>query len=223
MRPIRSYVLRQGRMTAAQREALQLLWEQYGLEAGDDLLDLDAVFGRRAPRVLEIGFGMGDSLAQMALDHPQCDYLGIEVHRPGVGKLLQSAWAHKLGNLRVICADAAEVLHRQIPAGALDAVQLFFPDPWPKRRHAKRRLVQPSFVAQIAEKLKPGGHLHLATDWEDYARHMLEVVGAAPAFSNSAGAGCFAPRPAERPLTKFEQRGHRLGHPVWDLVFVRCA
>ncbi|MEW6352743.1 MAG: tRNA (guanosine(46)-N7)-methyltransferase TrmB [Pseudomonadota bacterium] len=220
-RPIRSYVLRQGRMTAAQQQALDTLWERYGLApAPHTPLDLDAVFGRRAPRILEIGFGMGDALAELAAAHPENDYLGIEVHRPGVGKLLNLLDARQINNVRILCADAVEVLARHIPDAGLDAIYLFFPDPWPKRRHAKRRLVQPPFVALVARKLQPGGHFHLATDWEDYARHMLEVLSAAPQFVNAAGIGCYAPRPAYRPQTKFERRGARLGHPVWDLVFI---
>jgi len=219
-RPIRSFVLRQGRMTPAQRSALDTLWEQYGIELGDTQINLDALFGRSAPRILEIGFGMGSSLAEMAAAHPEQDYLGIEVHRPGVGNLLKLIDAHPLSNVRVISADAIEVLN-QIPGACLDAVYLFFPDPWHKRRHHKRRIVQPSFVTRIAQKLKPGGHFHLATDWEEYAEQMLRVLSAAPEFANTAGPGKYAPRPAYRPLTKFERRGHGLGHRVCDLVFVR--
>jgi len=220
-RPIRSFVLRQGRMTPAQQNALDSLWEKYGIEAGKIPLDLDALFGRSAPRILEIGFGMGSSLAEMAAAHPGQDYLGIEVHRPGVGNLLKLIDAHPLSNVRVISADAIDVLNRQIADACLDAVYLFFPDPWHKRRHHKRRIVQPSFVTRIAQKLKPGGHFHLATDWEEYAGQMLRVLSAAPEFANTAGAGEYAPRPAYRPLTKFEQRGHDLGHRVCDLLFVR--
>lgn len=220
IRPIRSFVLRQGRMTPAQQIALDSLWGKYGIEAEDAPLNLDAVFGRSAPRILEIGFGMGSSLAEMAAAHPEQDYLGIEVHRPGVGNLLKLIDAHPLSNVRVISADAIEVLDRQIADACLDAVYLFFPDPWPKRRHCKRRIVQPSFVTRIAHKLKPGGCFHLATDWEEYAEQMLRVLSAAPEFANTAGPGNYAPRPAYRPLTKFERRATHEGRDVWDLVFL---
>jgi tRNA (guanine-N7-)-methyltransferase len=207
-------------MTPAQRIALDTLWEHYGIESGDAPLNFDDIFGRHAPRILEIGFGMGDSLAEMAVEHPELDYLGIEVHRPGVGNLLKILNARQLKNVRVICADAVEILNNQIPDTSLDAVYLFFPDPWHKRRHHKRRIVQPPFVELIRSKLKPGGCFHLATDWQEYAEQMLEVLSAIPQFNNAAGAGHYASRPAYRPLTKFEQRGHRLGHQVWDLLFV---
>lgn len=223
MKPIRSYVLRQGRMTPGQRAAFETLWSVYGVAAGDTPWDLDALFGRRAPRIVEIGFGMGDTLAALAQAHPQHDYLGIEVHRPGVGRLLNLLEAQRLDNVRIVCADAVQVLERNIPDAALDALLLYFPDPWPKRRHAKRRLVQPEFAALVARKLKPGGQWCLATDWEDYARQMLEVLSAAPDFSNLAGPGCYTPRPAQRPRTKFEARGERRGHQVWDLLFRRSG
>lgn len=218
-RPIRSFVRREGRMTDAQRRALETLWPKYGLEPGESPLDLDALFGRRAPRLLEIGFGMGDALLEMAERHPENDYLGIEVHRPGVGRLLARLEEKGLRNVRVICADAVEVLRKAIPDASLDAVYLFFPDPWPKKRHHKRRIVQPPFVALLGQKLTHGGILHMATDWEDYAQYMLAVLSAAPGFANTAGPGAFTPRQEERPMTKFERRGERLGHPVWDLVF----
>jgi len=217
-RPIRSFVRREGRITGAQQRALDTLWERFGV-AADIPLELNALFGREAPRVLEIGFGDGEALVCMAQAHPEIDYLGIEVHRPGVGHLLQRAAALELINLRVLCADAVTVLEQQVPAHCLDRVQIFFPDPWPKKRHHKRRLIQPEFVALLARRLKTGGHLHLATDWADYAEQMLEVLNASADFVNTATA--FAPRPDSRPLTKFEQRGQRLGHPVWDLVFQR--
>ena len=219
-RMIRSFVRREGRMTRAQHDALERLRKAY-LLAEDDLRDLDHVFKRRAPRVLEIGFGMGDALAVMAKAQPHWDYLGIEVHRPGIGSLLLKLEKDGSDNVRVICADAVEVLRRHLPDAGLDAVHLFFPDPWPKRRHHKRRIVQAEFVELVRGKLKPGGRFHIATDWEDYARHILAVMEAARGFVNSAGAGNFSPRPPERPLTKFEQRGQRLGHGVWDLMFVR--
>lgn len=221
LRTIRSFVRREGRMTDAQRHALEALWERYGVMAGVDRLDLDTLFRRVASRHLEIGFGMGDALCGMAQSHPENDYLGIEVHRPGVGSFMQKAHAMELNNVRVICTDAVEVLERMIPDGALDAIYLFFPDPWPKRRHHKRRILTPVFAALIGGKLKPGGHFHMATDWEDYARQMMEVMSAVPGFANAAGPGQFSPRPESRPLTKFERRGQRLGHGIWDLVFVR--
>ena len=219
-RRIRSYVLREGRMTRAQREALDRLGSSY-IVAEDALHDLDEVFRRPAPRVLEIGFGMGDTLADMAKARPQNDYLGIEVHRPGIGSLLRKLEKDAIGNVRVVCADAVEVLQRNLPDAGFDAVHLFFPDPWPKKRHHKRRIVQGEFAELVRRKLKPGGIFHMATDWEDYARQMLRVMEAAPGFQNAADAGAFSPRSRERPLTKFERRGQRLGHGVWDLIFTR--
>jgi tRNA (guanine-N7-)-methyltransferase len=216
---IRSFVRREGRFTRGQRHAIDTLWERYGVNPAPELLDLDKLFRRCAPRVLEIGFGNGESLAAMAQAHPQADFLGIEVHRPGVGHLLMRIEALGLSNLRVICADAVEVIKYRLPDTDLDRVQVFFPDPWPKQRHHKRRLIQPAFVELLAPKLKPDGYLHLATDWEDYALHMLKVLEASEDFVNAANA--FAPRPDCRPLTKFEQRGLSLGHKVWDLLFQR--
>jgi len=221
LRTVRSYVLRQGRMTPAQREALDTLWGRYGVNLADTDLDLDVLFGRHAPRALEIGFGMGDALAAMAEAHPEQDYLGIEVHRPGVGSLLRQIEQRGLSNVRVMCADAVQVLEQHITDRSLDAVHLFFPDPWPKRRHHKRRLVQEQFVALIAKKLKPNGVFHFATDWQEYAEQVLDVMGNAPEFINAAGNGNFSPQPDYRPLTKFERRGQRLGHQVWDLVFYK--
>lgn len=206
-------------MTGAQRAALDNLWHDYGVELADAPLDLDALFGRTAPRVLEIGFGMGDALAEMARAHPEQDFLGIEVHRPGVGNLLRRLAEQRSGNVRVICADAVEVLSRYLPDAALDAVHLFFPDPWPKRRHHKRRIVQPPFVALTAKKLKRGGRFHLCTDWEDYAVQMLEVLEATPVFTSACPAERYATRGA-RPLSKFERRATRAGREVWDLVFL---
>jgi len=218
-RPVRSFVRREGRMTHAQRRALDELGPRYGLPHDQGVLDLDGAFGRSAPRVLEIGFGMGDALAEMAAAHPEQDYLGVEVHRPGVGSLLLKLDDLGLSNVRVLCADAVQVLKGCLADHALDAVHIFFPDPWPKKRHHKRRLVQPAFVELVRRKLKPGGRLHLATDWEDYAQHMLEVLETTAGLRNAAGPGGFAPRPDYRPLTKFERRGQRLGHGVWDLIF----
>lgn len=222
-RPIRSYVRREGRLTRGQQRALDELWNDFGVDNADTLLDLEQLFGRSAPRVLEIGFGNGVSLAQMAAAHPQFDYLGIEVHRPGVGALLLLVQERQLSNVRVICDDAVDVLKKRIPDHSLDRVQLFFPDPWHKKRHHKRRILRPEFVSLVAQKLKPGGIFHLATDWQDYARQMMQVMSAATEFSNQAGAHAFAPRPESRPLTKFEQRGQRLGHGVWDLLFEKTA
>jgi tRNA (guanine-N7-)-methyltransferase len=219
-RTIRSFVRREGRITRAQEQALTRLWPRYGLEAGAPL-DLDVCFGRHAPRTLEIGFGNGASLACMAVREPGVDFLGIEVHRPGVGHLLLELERRELDNVRIICADAVEVLKNCLPDAALARVLLFFPDPWPKKRHHKRRLVQPGFVELLARRLQPGGILHLATDWEHYAQHMLEVMAGAASFRNRAGAGNYVPRPDYRPVTRFEERGQRLGHGVRDLLFER--
>lgn len=219
-RAVRSFVRREGRLTTAQQRALDELLPHFGVRPADEL-DLDALFGRHAPRTLEIGFGDGASLAQMADAAPEQDFLGIEVHRPGVGHLLLEIERRELANVRVICADAVEILERYIPPASLDRVLLFFPDPWPKKRHHKRRILQPSFVALIHSRLKPGGVFHMATDWQHYAEQMLEVMEAAHGFRNHAGRGAYSPRPDYRPETKFERRGLRLGHGVWDLVFVR--
>jgi tRNA (guanine-N7-)-methyltransferase len=220
-RRIRSYVLRNGRMTQVQRRALEAHWQRWGLEHDGCELAYDAVFGRAGPLVLEIGFGMGQSLVATAAATPGTNFIGIEVHKPGVGKLLHCMDERGVDNIRIYCHDAVEILRDCIPGASLDTVQIFFPDPWHKKRHNKRRLIQPSFVAQLISKLKPGGILHLATDWEDYAQQMMEVLGAAEGLSNTCGAGQFALRPEHRPLTKFEMRGERLGHGVWDLVFSR--
>lgn len=220
LRNIRSFVRREGRITAGQQRALQDLWPRYGLEA-NTVLDTANIFGRKAPCTLEIGFGNGDSLATMAEQQPEYDFIGIEVHRPGVGRLLQQLEEHNLNNVRVMREDAVQVLKSCIPDNSLDRVLLFFPDPWHKKRHHKRRIVQPGFIELLSVKIKTAGCLHMATDWEDYAAHMLEVMEQSPAFRNCAGAGNFSPRPAYRPVTKFEQRGQRLGHGVWDLLFER--
>ena len=235
-RPIRSFVRREGRLTRGQQRALDELWPRFGVDTpGVEVLeadrralsppplDLDALFGRATPgdRVLEIGFGMGHSLAEMAAMHPDNDYLGIEVHRPGVGTLLRLLGEQGIDNVRVICDDAVQVLRHHLPDASLDRVQLYFPDPWHKKRHHKRRIVTPAFTELVAQKLKPGGIFHLATDWQDYAEQMLAVMEAAPAYRNLAGPGEYSPRPDWRPLTKFERRGQRLGHGVWDLLFER--
>jgi tRNA (guanine-N7-)-methyltransferase len=219
IRPIRSYVLRQGRISNAQQRACAELLPRYGIPFRAAQLDLDAEFGRRAPKLLEIGFGMGETTAAIAAAQPENDYLGVEVHSPGVGSLLKLIAQGGLGNLRVIQHDAVEVLEAMIPPGSLDGVHVFFPDPWPKLRHHKRRLIQPPFAALVAERLKPGGYLHVATDWVPYAEHVLAVLTAESRLMNTARG--YAPRPRHRPLTKFEQRGLRLGHAVRDIVFRR--
>jgi tRNA (guanine-N7-)-methyltransferase len=219
MRKVRSFVLREGRLTAGQRNALDNLWPQFGLERADGLLDPQAVFGRDAPRVLEIGYGMGHSLADMAQADPDKDFIGIEVHRPGVGALLMEIQQRGLNNLRSYCDDAVEILELCIPDNSLARVQLYFPDPWHKKKHHKRRIVQPAWVALVHRKLQPGGVLHMATDWENYSEYMMDVMNSADGFTNLAGAGQFSPRPAWRPETKFERRGEKLGHGVWDLLF----
>ena len=217
-RPIRSFVLRQGRVSNAQRRAHDTLLPKFGIPYAPHPIDLDRAFGRSAPKVAEIGFGMGETTATIAAQHPENDYLGIEVHTPGVGSLLKRIAELNLTNVRIIQHDAVELLQNMIAPEALDAVHIFFPDPWPKKRHHKRRIIQPESVALFAQKLKRGGVLHLATDWEEYAQHMLAVVSAEPALINRAGEGAFAERPESRPSTKFERRGQRLGHRVWDLV-----
>ena len=215
-RSIRSFVTRSGRITAAQQRALDELWPQYGLEFEPRLLDLDALFGRRAPRTLEIGFGNGEHLAALAAAHPERDYVGVEVHRSGVGRLMLSLQQLGLRNVRIVCHDAVEVLQKQIPAGSLDEVLVLFPDPWPKKRHHKRRLIQPEFVALLAERLTRGGILCLATDWEPYAEHMRETLNSCAQLQ-----GGTVDRPAERAPTRFEKRGTRLGHGVWDFAYVK--
>jgi tRNA (guanine-N7-)-methyltransferase len=222
-RAIRSYTLRQGRLTPAQQRAMDELFPRFGLASAAAPLDFTALFGRSAPCILEIGFGNGDSLAAIAQAHPDNNYLGIEVHTPGVGHLLLKIEELGLNNLRVMRDDAVEVLTRRIPDDSLDAVYLFFADPWPKKRHHKRRIVQDEFVQLLRRKLKVGGRFHMATDWENYAQHMLEVMTAAAGFRNTSPTGDYVPRPDYRPLTKFEQRGQRLGHGVWDLIFERSA
>jgi len=219
LRTIKSFVRREGRLTVGQQKALDAGWPQFGLKLEEGQINLSQTFGRQAPCILEIGFGMGQSLAQMAQAHPENDYLGIEVHRPGVGCLLKAMLDHNLTNIRLYDQDAVEVLKQCIPDNSLAGLQLFFPDPWHKKRHHKRRIVQPEFVKLIWRKLQPNGFFHLATDWENYAGHMMEVLSLEPGFVNTAGEKQFSPRPESRPLTKFEQRGHRLGHGVWDLVF----
>lgn len=219
-REIRSFVRREGRMTDAQKNAISELWPHYGLDFENGALDIAQTFGREAPTYLEIGFGMGDSLVEMAQVHPQYNYIGIEVHRPGVGRLLANVHEKQLTNLKVFCHDAVEILKHTLADHSLDGVFLYFPDPWPKARHHKRRIVQPAFVELIAKKLKPGGFFHMATDWQNYAEHMLDVMNASPLFTNTSPTGDYVEKPEYRPLTKFEKRGQKLGHGIWDLVFV---
>ncbi|MEW7980471.1 MAG: tRNA (guanosine(46)-N7)-methyltransferase TrmB [gamma proteobacterium symbiont of Phacoides pectinatus] len=221
-RRVRSYVLREGRLTAGQQRAFETLWPRFGAPYTGGPLDLPSIFGNRQPVYMEIGFGNGASLARMAHANPENNYLGVEVHRPGVGHLLLRIEELGLENLRVMRHDAVEVLQTGIADHALDGVFLFFPDPWHKKRHHKRRILQEPFIHLLGRKIRSGGLFHAATDWEEYARHMLaELSGAGALFENRAGEGHFTPRPAYRPLTKFEQRGQRLGHGVWDLVFTR--
>ena len=219
-RPIRSFVMRTGRMTSGQARALEDLWPRYGVEFSAAPLDLDALFGRRAPRTLEIGFGNGEHLAALAAAHPERDYFGVEVHRPGVGHLFMLAMTNNLANIRASTHDAVEVLGEQIATAALDEVLVLFPDPWHKKRHHKRRLIQPPFIELVASRLAPGGVLRLATDWEEYARQMLDVMRGNPRFTNLSPSGDWMPTPPRAP-TRFEKRGARLGHGVWDLAFRR--
>jgi tRNA (guanine-N7-)-methyltransferase len=222
LRPIRSYVLRQGRLTDGQRRAWERLWPRFGVNwtAGTALAPA-ALFGNSRPVRLEIGFGNGETLAALAAAHPERNFLGVEVHGPGVGRLLLTLEQAGLDNVRILRADAAELLRQALPAASLEAVYLLFPDPWPKTRHHKRRIVQPAFLADLVRVLQPGGWLHLATDWQDYASEMLAQLAAVPELVNQAGPGRFAPRPDWRPPTRFERRGQRLGHGVWDLLFRR--
>lgn len=222
-RTIRSFVIRGGRATAAQQRALDELWPRYGVEFSAQPLDLDQLFGRPAPRMLEIGFGAGEALLEFARQHPELDCIGVEVHKPGVGHLLLGADSAALKNLRVICHDAVEVLQQQLAPGSLHLIHIFFPDPWHKKRHHKRRLIQPEFVELLAQALAVGGTLRLATDWEHYALHMREIIDASPSFANEAPDTGFVARNEERPVTRFERRGHRLGHGVWDLSYRRIA
>ncbi|GLW36568.1 tRNA (guanine-N(7)-)-methyltransferase [Pectobacterium carotovorum subsp. carotovorum] len=221
MRRIRSFVRRQGRLTNGQQLALDNYWPVMGVEYQTEQVDFNALFGRDAPVVLEIGFGMGASLVTMAAQHPEQNFLGIEVHLPGVGACLASAQEAGISNLRVMCHDAVDVLMNMIPDGSLSMVQLFFPDPWHKARHNKRRIVQVPFVQLVQSKLKVGGVFHMATDWEPYAQHMLKVMTSVAEYRNLSDNNEYVERPESRPLTKFEARGQRLGHGVWDLMFER--
>ena len=216
---IRSFVLRQGRISNAQRRACETLLPKYGIPFNSAQIELEAIFSRQAPKILEIGFGMGETTAAIAAAHPQNDYLGIEVHSPGVGSLLNQIESKKLTNLRIIQHDAVEVMQHMLPPESLDGVHIFFPDPWPKAKHYKRRLIQPSFISNLCKHMKKNAYLHVATDWEAYAQHILEVLTNEPLLINKAID--YADRPDYRPLTKFEQRGIKLGHAVWDLIFLR--
>ncbi len=218
-RIIRSFVLRQGRISNAQQRACETLLPKYGIPFKKELIDLASVFGRKAPKILEIGSGMGEATINIANAHPEQDYLAIEVHTPGVGNLLNRIETSALTNLRVMQHDATEVMQYMLPTESLDGVHIFFPDPWPKAKHHKRRLIQPPFVSNLCKYLKQGAYVHVATDWEDYAHQALEVLAKEPCLSNIAAD--FAVRPDDRPLTKFEQRGLKLGHAVWDLIFRR--
>jgi tRNA (guanine-N7-)-methyltransferase len=222
-RKIRSYVLREGRLTAGQERAFATLWPEFGIEfIPGQRVNLPGLFGNDNPTILEIGFGNGASLAQMAENNPKQNYLGIEVHSPGVGRLLLDIEERGLKNLRVMRHDAVEVLESAVEPQSLDGVYLFFPDPWHKKKHHKRRILNPSFVQLLARVIRPGGIFHAATDWEHYAEQMMEVLSAADKlFTNTAGLNNYSPRPEYRPVTKFEQRGERLGHGVWDLIFQR--
>ena len=215
-RTIRSFVLRQGRLTKGQEQALNNLWPKFGIEYHSNS---PICFDENEPVVLEIGFGMGASLVEMARNAPDKNFLGIEVHKPGVGACLMAIEENQLSNLKVMCHDAVEVLENMIPNHSLDKVQIFFPDPWHKARHNKRRIIQPQFVQLIRQKLKIDGILHLATDWQNYAEHMLEVLNEAEGFENLSATSDYIPRPEDRPITKFEKRGQNLGHGVWDLQF----
>lgn len=219
---IRSFVLREGRMTTGQTKAFERGWDQFGLTLDQGLLDFDVVFGNQNPVILEIGFGMGASLLEMAKTNPDQNYIGIEVHRPGVGALLKGILAEDIHNIRIFNTDALEVLEQSIPKQSLKGVQLYFPDPWPKKRHHKRRIVQPEFVAHLSSYIQSGGYFHLATDWQPYAEHMLAVLEVSSDFDNAYGKNAFAnDRPNNRPQTKFETRGEKLGHGVWDLLYRR--
>jgi tRNA (guanine-N7-)-methyltransferase len=222
-KPIRSFVIRAGRITLGQKNAFDSWWPSYGLSLYHGRINPEQVFGRVAPLVLEIGFGMGDSLLQMARQEPDKNFIGIEVHPPGVGRLINVAGQEGLKNLRVYMADAMDVMEDCIPDDCIDRLQLYFPDPWHKKKHNKRRMLQPAFVQNIRPKVRPGGVFHMATDWQNYAEQMLEVMSAAPGFENQMVGGDYAPRPEYRPITKFEKRGERLGHGVWDLLFQKSS
>jgi len=221
-RNIRSFVLRKGRLTSAQRHALDELWPHYGIESGESVLNFDDHFDHPADVILEIGFGNGESTWQMAQREADKNFVGIEVHRPGVGHLLMALEKHGIDNVRIACEDAVPFIQQRIAAGSLAGVRIYFADPWPKKRHHKRRIIQPAFVTQLAHCMASGGILHLATDWQPYAEHMLEVMTSSPDFENLSSSGDYSVRPEWRPHTKYESRGERLGHEVCDLLYQRC-
>ena len=220
-RKVRSFVSRTGRLSEFQRQTMNDNWAAYGLEHQTEPFDFPTIYGNTNPIILEIGFGMGKSLVEMALQNPDKNYLGIEVHTPGVGACLAYAVEKQVKNLRVICHDATEILRDSIADNSLGGLQLFFPDPWHKAKHHKRRIVQPHFVETIYQKLQPNGFIHFATDWQNYAEQMLDVLKSAVGLHNVSPTNDYIPRPDFRPLTKFEQRGHKLGHGVWDLYFIK--
>lgn len=220
-RPIRSFVLRGGRLTHAQQSALTELWPRYGIDNGAGVADFAEYFGNTSDIIAEIGFGNGESTWRMAQGEPDKNFLGIEVHEPGVGHLLLALDKHAIDNVRIAREDAVTFLGQRVADAALAGVRIYFPDPWPKKRHHKRRIIQPDFVAQLARCMTPGGILHLATDWQPYAEHMLEVMSASPDFANLSESGDYCPQPDWRPHTKYEQRGERLGHVVRDLLYRR--
>ncbi len=220
---IKSYVLRAGRMSPRQQEGYEQHLPDFCLPPPGERWDLVQAFSRSAPLIVEIGFGMGASLLAMAEAHPQINYIGIEVHRAGLGRLAADLHDHQINNVRIAPYDAVEVLNTCVEAGSLSGVQIFFPDPWPKKRHHKRRLIQTEFISHVLTRLKPGGFIHCATDWEAYAQHMLSVLSSIPGLENDSETHDYVPRPTIRPLTKFEQRGQNLGHGVWDLMFKRTV
>ncbi|MFV2058202.1 MAG: tRNA (guanosine(46)-N7)-methyltransferase TrmB [Thiohalomonadales bacterium] len=223
LRSIKSFVKREGRMTPGQKRALEKLWPSYGINLCSKRIDIETVFEHPGPTILEIGFGMGEAITKMAADNPADNFLGIEVHRPGVGRLLATADTLKLNNLRIICADAVDVLKDHLTDNSLYRIQIFFPDPWHKKKHHKRRLIQADFVALMGQKIKPGGYLHIATDWHHYAEHIVRIMQTCQGFENVADEKLFVKRPSYRPLTRFEQRGRRLGHGVWDMLFQKVG
>ncbi len=221
-RPIRSYVRRQGRITLAQSRALKELDKAYLLSLEQGVCNPEAVFGRKAPLIMEIGFGMGEGTLAYAADNPETDIIGVEVHEPGVGALMHGLQKAALTNVRIYSTDAIQVLKEAIAPKTLAALHLFFPDPWPKKRHHKRRIVQPEFLELVASRLKPGGKIHMATDWQAYAEWMLEMLRSIPCLKNTSEQGDYIERPEYRPETRFERRGQRLGHGVWDLLFQKA-
>ncbi|MCC2625639.1 MAG: tRNA ((46)-N7)-methyltransferase TrmB [Burkholderiales bacterium] len=221
LRQVKSFVRRSGKITPGQQRALDNLLPEYGISYACSLVDLNVIFGRNNPKIIEIGFGMGKSTSQMALNNPEFDYLGIEVHPPGVGSLLMEIREHRISNLKVINYDAVKVIKDMIMDNTIHGFHIFFPDPWHKKRHNKRRIIQKEFIDVLCSKLKPAGYIHLATDWEDYAIWMLDILKTNPQLKNTSKTGDFVPRPLQRPETKFEQRGLNLGHGVWDLIFTK--